>query len=186
MISDNKQCTHCDLILPLDNFYSSKRFKDGKHYYCKECDKELARTDYLVKRSAKLTYAAKYRDDNKDRIKDYRLTNPNVKLAKKKNYTKRRFKVFQTISENSGSQMIKCNRCGCTQFDLLEINHINGGGKRNGEHDNTYAFYSGILKGERKTEDLEILCKICNAWHYLELKCGQRLPFKVIWEGSNE
>ena len=43
--------------------------------------------------------------------------------------------------------------------------------------------YHDIASGKRKTDDLELLCKPCNAIHYLELKFG-KLPMRVIWEDS--
>jgi len=41
-------------------------------------------------------------------------------------------------------------------------------------------FYFDIASGKRKTDDLELLCKPCNAIHCLELKHGP-LPMKVVW-----
>jgi predicted nucleic-acid-binding Zn-ribbon protein len=62
----------------------------------------------------------------------------------------------------------KCVKCGCTDLDALEINHIDGGGSKD-----KYAkgrrkqYYLDILSGRRKSDDLNIMCKVCNAWHCL-------------------
>jgi hypothetical protein len=34
--------------------------------------------------------------------------------------------------------------------------------------------------GKRTTEDLELLCRPCNALHWLEMKYGP-LPMRVVW-----
>lgn len=68
----------------------------------------------------------------------------------------------------------KCVNCGCDDQRLLEINHINGGGNKelkNGK--NTNAFAWNIYMGRRNTSDLNLLCRVCNALHYLEGKYGK-------------
>jgi hypothetical protein len=81
---------------------------------------------------------------------------------------------------SSGKAAIACVRCGCDRPELLEINHKNGGGRKDlvGKW-----FYRAIVKLERDTGDLELLCRPCNAIHYLELKHGP-LPFRMTWEGG--
>ena len=36
-----KFCYHCEKILPLDDFGSDKKSKDGKTLYCKSCAKQM-------------------------------------------------------------------------------------------------------------------------------------------------
>ncbi len=48
-----------------------------------------------------------------------------------------------------------------------------------------HKFYRDIALMRRTVEDLELLCKPCNAVHALELKHGQ-LPFRVVWEARDE
>lgn len=82
----------------------------------------------------------------------------------------------------SGSNEPRCVRCGCDDMRLLEINHKNGGGNTEMQKGkNSNQFYAAILKGERPVDDLELLCKPCNAIHYLETKYGP-LPLHVVWK----
>ena len=82
-----------------------------------------------------------------------------------------------------GHGVLECKRCGCDQEPLLEINHINGGGGK--EHKATgNRFYREIARLRRGVDDLELLCKPCNAVHALELKHGP-LPFQVVWRGAD-
>lgn len=45
-------------------------------------------------------------------------------------------------------------------------------------------FYREIAKLRRAVDDLELLCRPCNAIHYLELKHGP-LPFRVVWSAPD-
>jgi hypothetical protein len=65
----------------------------------------------------------------------------------------------------------------------LEINHVNGGGGKEMKSLGN-KFYREIARLRRDVEDLELLCRPCNAVHALELKHGP-LPFRVVWSGGN-
>ena len=56
---------------------------------------------------------------------------------------------------------------------ILEINHRDGGGyKEYGprKQNPSTKFYREVVKGSRKTDDLNILCRVCNALHFVETK----------------
>jgi hypothetical protein len=92
-----------------------------------------------------------------------------------------RKRVFFKVS---GSISPVCVRCGCDDTRLLEINHKNGGGAKEMQNGKgSTRFYLDIANGTRDTDDLELLCKPCNAIHALELKYGQ-LPMRVVWSGQ--
>lgn len=62
----------------------------------------------------------------------------------------------------------KCVKCGCTDIKALEINHIDGGGSKDKyAHGRRKQYYLDILSGRRKSDDLNIMCKVCNSWHCL-------------------
>jgi len=82
----------------------------------------------------------------------------------------------------------KCVNCGCTDIRILEANHKNLDGykERKGYYQGMASgqiLYMNILNGKRKTDDLEVTCKICNALHYVKKKFGI-MNYKVIWEQS--
>jgi predicted RNA-binding Zn-ribbon protein involved in translation (DUF1610 family) len=79
-----------------------------------------------------------------------------------------------------GNGVVSCVRCGCDNPALLEINHKEGGGAKDLKNGRGSAFYSSISQLKRGVDDLELLCKPCNAVHALELKHGP-LPFRVVW-----
>jgi DNA-directed RNA polymerase subunit M/transcription elongation factor TFIIS len=89
--------------------------------------------------------------------------------------------VFTLISK---SITPKCANCGCDDVRLLEINHKNGGGGAEYKKGKSaMSFYRDIAMLRRKTDDLELLCRVCNAKHYLELKFG-KLPMEIKWLGK--
>ena len=93
-------------------------------------------------------------------------------------YLKRKTQAFKIIQ-----LLTQCVRCGCDDIRLLEINYKNGGGyiKQRTEVAQGSPLYHKIIKKQRKTDDLELLCRPCNAIHYLETKYAQKLPLNVVW-----
>lgn len=81
-----------------------------------------------------------------------------------------------------GGKNYKCENCGCDDKRLLEINHINGGGNKELQKGKkSMRFYLSIARKQRKTNDLNILCKVCNALYYLEKKYG-KTKHKIIYQ----
>lgn len=95
----------------------------------------------------------------------------------KKYQQDKKLKVLQKIS---GLEKPLCSNCNCDDIRLLETNHISGGGTK--ERLTGLRLYDAVLNGKRKTSDLNVLCKVCNQLHYVQMKYGF-VPIKVIWEG---
>lgn len=80
-----------------------------------------------------------------------------------------------------------CNRCRCDELDYLEFNHKNGGGAKEFRERAKIRKYSGmtdqLLTGKRRLDDLEVLCRVCNALEFLERKNSKHIGrYKIIWE----
>lgn len=102
----------------------------------------------------------------------------NVKVHKKVWYEGYKLRALQIIS---GLQTPECNNCGCANIIILEVNHKNGGGRR--ENKRGLALYREIIAGRRKTKDLNVLCRVCNAKDDVERRFG--LQFDVKFLGFN-
>lgn len=106
-------------------------------------------------------------------ISDFRKANPGYSSEWERRYRRRAVMLV-------GRGAVACVQCGCDRPEMLEINHINGGGglelKGSG-----HKMYRDIARMIRPVDDLNLLCRPCNAVHYLELKFGP-LPFKIMWE----
>lgn len=90
----------------------------------------------------------------------------------KKHYQKIRLLCFKKIQEE-----LKCTRCGCADVRFLEINHKNGDGSKEPRGNR---LFKSILETNRK--DLELLCRPCNHIHFLEMRFGEKIPLRVVYE----
>lgn len=139
-------------------------------------------------------YQKKYYNEHKEYFKEYQKKWSSEHKGYHKKYDKKwdsehkeqikehdkeiRVRILNLISNG----LPHCVRCGCDDIRFLEINHKNGGGTKEIQGGKLVnEFYWNIYKGRRKTTDLEILCRVCNSWHYLELKYG-KTPHKVFYD----
>lgn len=76
---------------------------------------------------------------------------------------------------------IRCVNCGCNVIDIIEINHKNGGGSKEFAAGND-KFYRAIVNGERKTDDLDLRCKVCNIVYLVQSRGfhGHTVTFNPI------
>lgn len=67
-----------------------------------------------------------------------------------------------------------CSGCGCDIYEILEINHKNGGGHKEHREKTMAQMYRDILSGKSNKNDYNILCRVCNSLHYVKdiLKIG--------------
>lgn len=166
----SKTCRDCGLEKPLTEFHRNKGMKDGYAPNCKDC-----RHNYF-----KEWYARPgVRDRQLERMRRWRNQPHIKKRAKRKDREYQKKLRLEAMRKISGLESPVCASCGCDDFRLLEINHKNGGGRKEVGR-NSKNFYRAIRDGKRKTSDLNVLCRVCNIKHGLELRFG-RLPFKVVW-----
>jgi hypothetical protein len=76
----------------------------------------------------------------------------------------------------------QCCNCGCDELSFLEINHIDGGGcvefRERGNR-----VIDDLVSGKRKTDGLNVLCRVCNALDYLASKNPEAAAaFTVGWD----
>jgi len=113
---------------------------------------------------------------NKKRSEYYRLHREQMNEYHRKYRHSKNLEIRTKVIQFFGG---KCIYCGCDNPGALEINHKNGGG---GKENRNPAFdyrrrYREILNGKR--EDLELVCRVCNANHYL---CSKGITgITVIW-----
>lgn len=112
-----------------------------------------------------------YNKKHPERSKKYKeYDKENKKKRGKESRERVRTVVFNLLSNNNPT----CENCGCDDTKLLEVNHKNGGGNKELQRGkNTNKFMWDIYMGRRKTDDLNLLCRVCNSLHYLELKYGK-------------
>ena len=141
---------------------------------CDSCAKRLAR---YRNKPARRRYLRHYMRDYRRR---WRREHPEYARAWDR---ESRRKLRLAVMEHLGGR--RCSRCGCADLRILEINHVNGGGRRelkalggSGE-----TMMRQILRGERSGE-FNVLCRVCNAAHSCEM-LGLGFEIRFVAEGSS-
>ena len=158
----------------LDNPGYGKQWRKDNKEHIEEYSKEYKEKHNKERKE----YSKKYYQEHKDYIKEYTREWRSKNGARVEMWwKKKKIELLNIVSDNKPY----CVGCGCDDTRLLEINHKNGGGcKETNKGRTSSRFRNDILSGNRKTDDLEILCRVCNSRHYLELKYGE-LPYKIYY-----
>ena len=103
-------------------------------------------------------YMIAWRKRRKESI-DY---NPEEERRKWREQHKR---VREKAMERIGGK--RCFNCGCNDFSILEINNINGGGRKELKTKQNRQLYRDIMNDKVNLNEYNVLCRICNALHYV-------------------
>ena len=132
------------------------------------------------KRMADKAYREKNKEKLKIKSKEYYQKNKEAIIHKSKKYaqenSKARKNYLKGYHEKSRLEVskkidpaMKCANCGCDDPRFLEINHLKGGGKKEQKKQAaTQNLVSLIQQGKRGIDDLNLLCRPCNALDHLE------------------
>lgn len=129
--------------------YAKKR-RRSKPIYCRVCKNVIPNEA----RGSGVTLCS-------DECRRIKISENNTRFRKK-----RKEEVFRML----GGAV--CVYCGCDHVPALEINHRNGGGSQEMRSGAGSRLVSDIFYGRRGMSDLEIVCRVCNAWHYITRKTG--------------
>lgn len=90
-------------------------------------------------------------------------------------------RVREKAMERLGGKV--CSGCGCDEFSVLEINHIHGGGRKALKTTQNRQLYRAIMNDKADLNEYNVLCRICNALHYVQDVLGVK-GHRVLWRGS--
>jgi len=128
-------------------------------------------------------YNEKHKEEKKQYDREYAQKNTTrIKEYHKEYYAKIKLEVLARIDP-----AMKCAMCGCDDTRFLEVNHIKGGGNKElqrfkkTDHNLSQNFTMLIHKRKRGTEDLNLLCRVCNSIDHLERAYGNT-GLKVVWD----
>ena len=156
--------------------------KDRSEYF-----KEWARQFRNSEKGKK--YKKEYEKKNRVKINEQRVERYYKNIDKERstareNSKKHHKKMKILLYELLGGCV--CVECGCTILEALEINHINGGGakeeKQKGGTTTHAQRYRELVKEPNLIKNFNVLCRLCNAHHYLrDLKGVAGGTWKVIF-----
>jgi len=147
--------------------------KELKEIHCKELCNKCYNKNFYLKNKEKI---------NKRNEENYQKNREEYLKQAKKYKLKRKIKALEMV----GRGKIECVNCGCKDIRTLNINHINGNGRKDNNHiKGNIDFYSRILNGKRKIDDLNLLCQVCNWAYFIKQKYGieyniELKPIKII------
>lgn len=136
-----KTCTFCKKTKPLSDFYNNKRHKDGKSYWCRECQRKKARDwqknnpdvfrAYMERtRNRRSLYCEKYRKNPKNYEQIKKRNSAWLKTPKGSNYHKNwRLNKTYGITIDDYNKLLKhqngvCAICGQFPDDgILVVDH---------------------------------------------------------------
>lgn len=95
-----------------------------------------------------------------------------IKFSKKRNQTWIRFSFGVAQSGNRGLKVL----------ELIKYHY--GGGRKDNLENKQIA--RDILSGKRDPFDFEVVCRVCNAHHYLTKLKGIKDRWEIRWKGNVE
>ncbi len=99
----------------------------------------------------------------------------------RKKWREQHQRVRELAMEKLGGK--KCADCGCNEFAILEINHILGGGRKELKNGQNRQLYRAIVNDKVDLNEYNVLCRVCNALHYVRDILGIT-GHQVLWRGS--
>lgn len=142
----NKKCAGCHQFKPLDQFWFSNKAKGYRRSKCVDCLKL----------------------DGRIRNKQYYLGNKQEIIRKNSTYSRNNPELKRQISRDHYHRIKLhcfslfgniCVDCGCSEIDVLQLDHINGGGQL----ERTKLSNLQILKRAiNNPNDYQLLCANCN------------------------
>ncbi len=76
-----------------------------------------------------------------------------------------------------------CSNCRCDNVAILEINHVHGGGRQALKDTQNRKLYRSIVNDKVDLSEYNVLCRVCNALHYVRDVLSIR-GHQVTWRGS--
>lgn len=169
LFPSDKTCRKCNISKPVEEFNHGNS-KDGLTSYCKECMKESNRIHYPLRRD-KYSLKAKVKTELQITagLCQVRYCSekpcPGNQSCKKhaeealSSGKRQRIESRKLVISHYGG---KCNCCGESIFEFLQIDHINGGGRKHrAEVGSGTKFYRWLIRNGFP-DGFQVLCANCN------------------------
>lgn len=107
------------------------------------------------------------RDFMRDYMKKWRHSHPEEQHKRERRY-------YANLKRRAMDRLggAKCVNCGSEVLSVLEINHKNGGGRKQlatiRAFHNLGIFYRAIINEKVDIKELDVRCRVCNALYYVQ------------------
>jgi len=178
-----KICNKCKIEKPIETFSRDKTTRDGLQRKCKECDAEYSKNHKPERKAYNTEYSKNHKNKKAECDAEYRrINNKEIKIKKAKYYEIYKNKIkanvlkyrrdvrLEVIIHYSNGTM-QCKYCGEKHIEFLEMDHINGGGRKHAKltNNNLYVW----LKKNNYPEGYQVLCSNCN-WKKIKIAAKTR------------
>ena len=147
-----KQCTSCEQLKPLTEYYADKNKVDGLYSRCKKCHLVSTKKWQTKNIENRLIYSAQWRAENKDRqylnVRKWQLANPEKRAAyENARRAKRASNQSYLITDKFLLHLYNSNCVFCGKSETITADHI-----------------IPVSRGGSDSEgNLQPLCKSCNS-----------------------
>jgi hypothetical protein len=142
--------------------------------------KRLKSREYTARRRAKLTSEQRSVENKKTRQAwQARRAERGLTSYRPEKYRRLRDEVFEILGG------ARCIECGCDVRELLEVNHIEADGahERKQLGKQPLSLYQDIRAARVDKMRYNVLCKVCNALHFVQTVRGIQ-GHRVVWDGA--
>ncbi len=116
-ICSNPNCSHNGQPQPVSNFFKNKRCKDGLHYYCKDCKKEVDQKNYIKFNTEIKNRKKEYREENIDTIREHDKDYRNSLAKYDTHYSKLEpYEECRRDPKNPELLQVRCKYSGCNKW----------------------------------------------------------------------
>ena len=174
-----RTCTYCGVVLTDENWpeYLRPTLQRHAHNSCRLC---------WVKRAAEGTKKAMEKDPEhvralaRQRTARWKDRNPDADTRYYQAHKSERADYARSYLLTAKTEAIrilggKCLDCGLTDIRVLQVNHKNGGGRKESRFGTD--MYLAIINGKRKTDDLDVRCANHNIIYEYE-RGSRKLPVR--------
>jgi hypothetical protein len=162
LVAITKRCCGCKRELPLTEYHKNKTRSDGLRDYCKICVSEQYQKKHIKRHSEEICPEC-------DKTFTYTWKGHRIYCSDEcRLQAKQRISVtgYRDKSRNLRDEVFiilggKCTHCSITDKRVLQIDHINGGGRRDRKNYTTEAnYYRHIIN--INCDGYQLLCANCN------------------------
>lgn len=166
-----KRCSKCGECKPLDDFRRDARRKDGRHSYCKECNRAHFARWAAAHPERRRTADARWLAANRERKREYNARYRAANRERRREYDVHYQRHHRAEQWAQAIAIFKAAEAWCGhEADRYEIDHIHGDGEiERRSRSNSGRGFTGVniardvvQHPERAGCDLQLLCVPCH------------------------